>query len=157
MFKVLIVFSITLLSSVVFAELQAQTLEIDSLYNNKTFIVDNFVKNKGIKFKLKTVNKSEPAMLPIYLYPFVKCNKKAKYKPVDLAAMIVKSYPADFSRMIGAPTASFPSGVLHVCAVENVNFDNNKLFISIFEPGSEECDRSKVLDLIFPLEAFCKK
>lgn len=139
------------------AQWQAQTLSPVSLYNNKTFVVDNLSSPDGIKVSVRSKNLGEPALRPIYIYPQIKCGKDQPYKSMDLAGFIQKAYPAKLQGIIGGQTKPYPSGVLHVCALENVNFDEDRLFITIFEPGSEDCDRSKVMDLIFPLSLFCEK
>lgn len=141
-----------------FGQLQAHTLKAESLYNNKKFIVDNFPQKEGLQFRVTSVNRGEPAMRPIYLYPSVKCAKDKGFQALDLASYILKSYPERFESLVGAPGKGRPSGVLHVCAIENVNFDSEKLFISIFEPGDNgDCNRREVIDLIFPMSLFCKR
>ncbi len=139
------------------AQVQVQGLSEESLNNNKTIVVDNLTHKGGIKVKVVGVHKGEPAMLPVYIYPWIQCSKQATAKPIDLATIIGKSGPASFSRYIGGPSKSFPSGVVHVCALENVNFDESKIFISVFLEGPNGCDRTRVTDFIVPRSSFCSQ
>ena len=138
------------------AQLQAKTLGPEVLNNNKVIIVENQKKNSDrVKLKVRAIYRGEPAMLPVYLYSYIKCGDSA-YKPMDLAREVLKSHSAGYARYVGAPTSEFKSGVFHVCALENVNFDDSRIFISVFTSGSEGCNRREIRDFIFPITAFCK-
>ena len=154
---IMTILSFMLLAAPAWAQLRARTLGVESLYNNKTFIVGNLAQASGIRVRLQSVNRGEPAGLPIQLRPSIQCGSGQEYRPMDIAAEVRRSYPERFRSMIGAPTRQYPSGMMQVCALENVNFDNEKIFISVFEPGSNHCDRSKVMDFIFPISLFCQR
>lgn len=139
------------------AQLQAQTLSTESLYNSKKLEVGNLNQEKGIQIKVNSLFRGEPAMYPFRLQTYIKCGKNQNYKVMDIAKVIIDKYPSDFARMVTAPSKSFPNGVVQVCALENVNYDQEKIFITVFEPGSEHCDRTKVMDLIFPISEFCQQ
>ncbi len=156
--KTLIQFAICLLlTSPCWAQMQAQTLGVESLNNSKVFIVGNLDQPNGIQVKVKSHFKGEPAIFPFSVKTFIKCKKNEPYKVMDIAKVIIQKYPAEFSRHLGAPTQAFPNGVVQVCALENVNFDSQKIFLTVFEPGSNHCDRSRVMDLMFAIDEFCER
>jgi hypothetical protein len=155
MFKAIFIIITFLASHHTMAQLQAQTLEVDSLYNNRTFLVESRSPDKTVRLRVRAVYRGEPAALPMEVQAFIQCDSRSGYRPIDLMGQMQASYGDRFRHMQGRPTEPFPSGTLHVCALENVNMDQNRFFITLFKPGSNHCDRSRVQDLIFPISAFC--
>ena len=139
---------------------QTEFLGTQSLYNDKQVVVSNLKQSNGIKIKLKAINRDEPQGTPIYLYPYIKCSKGSKYQPMDIGEILKGASDPTIGHLVGASEKDFKSGVVHVCAFENVNFDNEKIFITIYKnatDGSGECDRTKVVDLKFPIQLFCER
>ncbi len=155
--KFVLIFIGVLFSIQAMAQLQAQTLGTESLNNTKSIVVGNLNQPNGIKVKVVSSFVGEPAIFPFRLHTYIQCKNERGFKVMDVAKIIRDHYPDQFSRNIAAPNSRFRNGVLQVCALDNVNYDSEKIFITIFEPGSEHCDRSKVMDLIFPIQEFCEK
>ncbi len=153
----LILIVVFIFSGPAMAQLQVQTLGAESLANAKSITVGNNNVGSGVKVKVLNQFVGEPAAFPFRLRTYIKCSGTKSYKVMNLAKYIIDNYPTNFSSMVGAPTAKFPQGVLQTCFFENVNFDSKKLFLTVFEPGSNHCDRSQVLTLMFPLQEFCGK
>jgi len=139
---------------------EVEFLGNESLYNDKQVIVSNLKRKNGIKVKVRAVNRDEPQSMPIYIYPYIKCEKGKKYSPMDIGEVLKGAKDPSVVQMVGASDKEFKSGVVHVCAFENVNFDNDKIFITVYKnatDGSGDCDRTKVVDLKFPIQSFCEK
>jgi hypothetical protein len=148
----------SLIASLALAQLQAETLGVESLNNSKSMVVGNLQQPGGIKVRVVSTYVGEPAAYPFKLTTYIQCAANRPMKPMDIAGVIAEKYPSDFTAShLGAPNRQFPHGVVQVCALENVNYDRQKIFISIFQPGSETCDRSSVVDLMFAISEFCER
>ncbi len=148
---------VLLLADLSYGQLQVVQLGESSLQNNKTFVIDDSgIHQRPIELKVKAVNKGEPAMSPMELSIFIRCHNE-KSKPIDLGGYLIKAYGDKVSHFVGRKTKLFPSGVVKVCSLENVNFDQDKIFISVLGGGSQGCQQKEVIDFILPIEDFCAR
>jgi len=144
-------------ASLAYGQMQVVKLSEYSLQNNKTFIVDDkMTHKKPIRVKVKAVNKGEPAMSPMEITSFIQCYDGDE-KPIDLAGYLLKAYGDKVSHFIGRKTKQFPYGVVKVCVLENVNFDETKIFISVLGGGSERCNQNELIDFMIPIDDFCRR
>lgn len=148
------------------AQMQVERLDAVSLNNHKSiWIKSGPGLEEGLELKLAAIHKGEPAATPIYLSPSIKCPGEKDFKNIDLAAEIDKSVEIKLKNdqimildsIVGTGSKEFPSGQLHVCALDRVNFDNERIFISILPQSSSGCIEDQVIDLMFPLSNFCSK
>lgn len=152
--KVLLISLLTSFASITFAA-EFLTLSTYSFHNNKTIVIDDLAGNKkGIKVKVESTFRDEPASSPMYLSTYIQCPGK-QMKAVDLARFLKDRYGERVIQYLGRPTKNFPTGQIHVCALENVNFDQHNLMISILKAGSSGCDQRSVVDFIFPIAEIC--
>lgn len=128
-----------------------------SFQNNKTILVDDTNGNtNGIKARVRAVYRGEPAARPMRLSTHLQCPGESKMKVIDLGYFLKKRYGEKALEFLGKPSKAYPSGQLQVCSLENVNFDQKLLMVSILKAGINGCDQRATVELLFPIADLCR-